>query len=123
AELEVMICEGLIGSVTGVSATATPDPLDIAVELTTTAQALQDNPPTPTLGAENTGGTSSVMLIDAETGVRSLGGYIPPQAPPPSMQLVMEAFQRVRGFTLSNPRLSMDGRYLAGINPNNYLVV
>ncbi|MEQ8677214.1 MAG: WD40 repeat domain-containing protein [Aggregatilineales bacterium] len=123
AELTVMICEGLIGSLSGVSATATPDPLDIAVELTTTAQALRDNPPTATLGAEDSGGVGGVMLIDAISGERSVGGYLPEQAPRPNMQLVNEAFQLAQGYTLNNPRLSQDGRYVAGIDPSNFLVV
>lgn len=123
AELTMMICEGLIGSLSGVSATATPDPLDIAVELTTTAQALRDNPPTPTLGAESSGGVGGVMLIDFVSGVRSMGGYLPPQEPRPNMSLVMDAFELSKGYRLNNPRLSADGQYVAGIDNNNFLVV
>jgi hypothetical protein len=122
-ELEEMLCEGLIGSLRGVVSTATPDPLDVAVELTSTAQALRDNPPTPTLGPDQTGSNITVMLIDAESGIRSLGRFLPPQPEPPTLNLVADAFSAQTGYRLQNLVMSEDGQLIAGLNPENFLVV
>lgn len=72
AELETMICEGLLGSLSGVQPTATinPDTLTLAT-------------PTPMDAAPiTTGGDEvaySVLLLDVETGARTLAeNYVPP---------------------------------------------
>jgi WD40 repeat protein len=126
AELAIMICEGLITSVSAIEPTPTINPnLNV--------------PPTPTpieaapesLASDRDSG-QMVIVIDVETGARTLGDYLPPLEPPSvydapiyNLDPLYEQFFRQYNRYPNTARLSPDGQLLAEFtnDGNNFISV
>jgi hypothetical protein len=117
AELETMVCQGLITSLYQVAPTPTVDPN-------------QFNPPTPTpidsgpiTVDAGTNQQIEVMLVDVETGERQVGNYIPPKpdtARP--LDTILRAFeQEKRFYPVNDVQLSPDGTLLAMRDENGFI--
>ena len=119
AELERMICEGLIGSVYGVQPTPTINPnLDV--------------PPTPTpvdAAPQTTGGGETyrprIVAIDIETQQRSEGDYLPPPSGPevPDASLLYNFFANQFNRPPNNFQVSPDGQLAAELDPNGFVII
>lgn len=110
-ELEIMICEGLLSSLSGMQPTATVDPNSMAVVTATPIFG----------GPQTTGGDSRAvnrLIIDLNTGSRVLLENFTAQ-PEPSvdvLNILSGLFNsQFRRFP-NNFRVSADGQYLAEIN-------
>ncbi|MBZ0287717.1 MAG: hypothetical protein K8I30_08885, partial [Anaerolineae bacterium] len=119
ADLEKLVCEGLITSLYQVAPTPTTD-------------INQFNPPTPTpidtgpitvdSGSEQ---RVEVMLVDIETGERQIGSYFPPmqtQNTSRPLDLILRAFEREKRFYPGgNVQLSPDGTLLAMTDESGFI--
>lgn len=66
-----------------------------------------------------------VMLIDAETGARSFGGYLPPHetAVQYNVQLVIDEFRRTERARLNTVVLSPDARFMAANTSGGQIII
>src|SRR5690606_28627584 len=117
--LEIMICEGLIGSVSGVQPTPTLNPN-------------LDSPPTPTPvdGApQTTGGgersSARVVAINIETQQRSEGNYLPPvvRVSTRDVSLLFTYFTNQFNRSPNGLQLSPDGTLVAELDPNGFIML
>ncbi|MCL4250399.1 MAG: PD40 domain-containing protein [Anaerolineae bacterium] len=115
AELEGMICEGLISSVNSIQPTPTINP-NLAV------------PPTPTpidAAPQTTGGGQEfrpmVIAFDVETGQRSQGDYLPPTQLQREMTPLIDAFARQFNRPPNTLTISPDGRLAAEFDQNGFV--
>lgn len=117
ADLEVLVCEGLISSLYQVAATPTTDPNQFNPP---TATPIDSGPITVDTGFEQ---QIEVMLIDIETGERQIGHYLPPvKDTSRPLDLVFLAFEREYHFYPSgNSQLSPDGKLLAMTNDYGFI--
>jgi hypothetical protein len=119
ANLEAMLCEGLIPSINYIPPTATVNPNQFNPP---TETPLPDAPESVDTG---TFGQLQVMAIDIRTGVRSIGGYFPPvpDVPAPNLELLLHDYREIFNRSLDNATLSPDGTLLAGRDQNGFVVV
>ncbi|MEO8394287.1 MAG: WD40 repeat domain-containing protein, partial [Chloroflexota bacterium] len=119
AELQTMICQGLLSNFGGLQPTPTTDPNSLAV---VTATPLPDAPQT-------TGGDQSsydVMTIDIETGARTLAtGVVDPPVTPPvdTIKLLNNFFHDQYNVFPTDPVISPDGQYMAAQNDQGYVTI
>lgn len=109
AELEKELCEGLITSLGQLAPTPTVDPNQFNAA---TATPFESGPVTVDSGSQQ---QLEVMLVDIETGERSIGSYSPPvETLSRPLDRVLEVFQREKLFYPSgNVQLSPDGTLFA----------
>ena len=119
ANLETLLCEGLVSSIGSIDATATPN-----------VNQIGGVTPTPLADvAASTGGGQGrqfVMTIDVETEARFVGSYLPPtlqQEVLPDMNLILPLFYNERNFYPNQPVLSPDGTLLATTDNNGFVVI
>jgi len=123
AELEDLLCEGLVGSLRGVQPTATPDELSQSpITATPPPEQLPENFPDAT-GAPR---LVDAMTIDIHTQQRAVGEYLPPTIDRNrdydiAFQIILERFEEQRGFVPVNPVISPDRRLLAAFDNNNFI--
>jgi hypothetical protein len=111
-ELEQQLCEGLISNLSGVQPTATIDPNTLGGA---TPTPLPDAPDTVDNGSVN---QLNVMLVNVNTGERSIGDYVP-QSPFSRTRNFRDTFDtdqtyiRQTGANIRNTAVSPDGQLYA----------
>ena len=119
AELQTMICQGLLSNFGGLQPTPTTDPNSLAV---VTATPLPNAP--QTTGGDQYG--YDVMTIDIETGARTFatGVVDPPVTPQPdALRLLSDLFNQQYRFRPNQPVLSPDGQYMAAQSDRGYVTI
>ncbi|MCZ2094891.1 MAG: WD40 repeat domain-containing protein, partial [Anaerolineae bacterium] len=119
AEINIMICEGLLSSLGGVQPTPTVNPNALVVA----------TPTSPPAGPETTGGdenTFDVMTINVETGARTIASsVVPPGAPdnPDPLALLSTFFYQQYQVYPADPAISPDGRYMAARSRDGFVTI
>lgn len=120
AELEAMLCEGLIRSIGGIAPTPTINPNMMAPPTATPAQAA------PITVERATSARAAVMTIDIETGQRAAGDYLPPSAataPEHNLGLIRNLFVSQFRAEPTGLVLSPDGWRIAARDVNGFIQV